>query len=80
MMASVLVQALKNCGSDCTPAKYGAAIEGLKDFEPPLGVAYGKMNFGPTDHVGVDTIRFHTYNPTTKSTTEGDPIKVSEQP
>ncbi len=74
--ASVIVEALRQCGPDCSTETFGAAIESIKDFEVPLGVYVAPVNFGPDDHIAVEAARFRTWDPVKGEVSSGNPIEI----
>ena len=55
--AYVVVEGIKRAGKDLTREKFIAAIEGMKNMDIGLG-AQLKLDFGPQDHKGFDTVYY----------------------
>lgn len=75
-MAAILVEALEQCGPECTAEAFGDAVERISDFEVPLGISYGPINFGPDDHIAFEVMRFHSFDPDAGELVEGEPVEL----
>ena len=53
--AMVLVEGLRRAGKDLTREKFIRGIESIHNFDVGLGPTL-KLNYGPTDHKGFDTV------------------------
>jgi branched-chain amino acid transport system substrate-binding protein len=74
--AYAIADALKICGTNCTSQQLNSALEHISNFTVPDGVSYSPVAFSSTDHVAVDVVRFHSYDPATGTFVESAPITV----
>ena len=74
--AYAVSQALKQCGTSCDSAHLNSALEQVSNYTVPDGVSYGPVNFSTSSHIGVTTVRFHSYDAGTGTFSESDPITV----
>jgi branched-chain amino acid transport system substrate-binding protein len=74
--AYTLAEAIKQCGSGCSNTALNSALEHVSNYTVPDGASYGPVTFSPTNHVAVNTVRFHNYDPATNKFSESDPITV----
>jgi branched-chain amino acid transport system substrate-binding protein len=74
--AYAIADALKICGTSCTSQQLNSALERISNATIPDDVSYGPVTFTPTDHVAVDVVRFHSYEPSTGTFVQSAPITV----
>ena len=72
----MLADALKQCGANCTSSQLNTALQHVTNLTVPDGVSYGPVSFSPTNHVAVSTVRFRSYDPTTKKFSESAAFNV----
>lgn len=76
-MAAIIVEALEICGPDCNPETFDESLQSITNFEIPMGVYVGPVNFGPDDHVSAERVLFMHMDPATGEFVDVDPIEVN---